>query len=303
MSTVALSTPTAAGRAGRPGFPGTGHRNLHRFLATGVLLVGALYCLLPVLWVFMAATRTREELFSSFSLAPGWNGGLWENLRDLNDYRGGEFWRWAANSVLYAGAGSVLSVLVSAAAGYALAVYRFPGRGAVFSAVLGAVLLPQVALAIPQYLFLSRIGLANTYWSVLLPGVLSPYGIYLMRIYASSAIPSEMVEAARLDGARELRIFRSVALPTLVPGLVTVFLLQFVASWNNFLLPYVMLSDDRKYPMTVGLFTMLNQGANQPALYSLVIAGALLAVLPLVALFLFLQRFWSIDLVSGAVKS
>jgi multiple sugar transport system permease protein len=84
---------------------------------------------------------------------------------------------------------------------------------------------------------------------------------------------------------------------------LTVFLLQFVASWNNFLLPYVMLSDDHKYPMTVGLFTMLDQGANQPALYSLMIPGALLAVLPLVALFLFLQRFWSIDLVSGAVKS
>jgi len=295
-------------RAGTVAEPGTGQARalraarLQRRLATGVLLLGAVYCLLPVVWVLLAATKTRTELFSTFTLSPGLHGGLWQNIRDLSQYRHGEFWQWAANSLLYAGVGSVLSVLVSAMAGYALAKYRFPGRDLLFATVLCAVLLPQVALAIPQYLFLARIGLAGSYWSVLLPGLLSPYGIYLMRVYASAAVPDEMLEAARVDGARELRIFRSIALPTLVPGLVTAFLLQFVASWNNFLLPYVVLSDDRKYPMTVGLFTLLNQGANQPALYSLVVTGSLLAVLPLIVLFLFLQRFWSIDLVSGTVK-
>jgi multiple sugar transport system permease protein len=278
-------------------------RPLPSVLTTGALVLGAVYSLLPVAWVLIAATKTRQELFSTFTLAPGLSGGLWRNLADLAAYRDGEFWQWSANTVLYAGVGSVLSVIVSAAAGFALAKYHFPGRNLIFTMVLGAVLLPQIALAIPQYLLLARLSLTDSYWSVLLPGILSPYGIYLMRIYATAAVPDEMLEAARLDGAGELRLFTRMALPTMVPGLVTAFLLQFVASWNNFLLPYVMLADDRKYPMTVGLYTMLNQGANQPALYSLVITGSLLAVLPLVALFLFLQRFWQIDLVSGAVKS
>jgi multiple sugar transport system permease protein len=299
---VSVAAPARAQASGvpvtKPRAPVAG-----RWLSTAVLLLGALYCLLPVFWVLMAATKTKGELFSTFTLLPGLSGGLWENLRDLNAYRDGEFWQWAGNSLLYAGVGSVASVLVSAAAGFALAKYRFPGRRLIFDLVLGAVLLPQVALAIPQYLLIAQLGWADTYWSVLLPGLLSPYGIYLLRIYAASAIPDEMMEAARLDGASEARIFASVALPTMLPGLVTAFLIQFVASWNNFLLPYVMLADDHKYPMMVGLYTMLNQGANQPALYSLVIVGTLLAILPLIVLFLFLQRFWRIDLVSGGVKS
>ena len=269
---------------------------------TGVLLLGALYCLLPVCWVLIAATKTREELFSTLTLAPGLHGGLWQNLRDLSAYRDGEFWQWALNSVLYAGVGTVLSVAVSASAGFALAKYRFPGRNVIFTVVLGAVLLPQIALAVPQYLLLARLGFADSYASVLLPSILSPYGIYLLRVYAASSVSDEMLEAARMDGAGEFRIFTRLALPVMLPGLITAFLLQFVASWNNFLLPYVMLADDRKYPMTVGLYTMFNQGVAQGALYSLVIAGALVAVLPLVALFLLLQRYWRIDLISGAVK-
>jgi multiple sugar transport system permease protein len=163
--------------------------------------------------------------------------------------------------------------------------------------------MPPIVLAVPQYLLFSKAGLADTYWSVLLPSVVSPYGIYLARIYAAGAIPTDVLEAGRMDGTSEWRLFRSVALPMMAPGLITVFLFQFVAIWNNFLLPYVMLGDDRKFPVTVGLFTLLQQGASAPALYTLVITGALLSVLPLIALFLSLQRFWRLDLLSGAVKS
>ena len=144
--------------------------------------------------------------------------------------------------------------------------------------------------------------MTDTYWSVLLPSILSPYGIYLARIYAAAAVPDSVLEAARTDGAGEGRIFGRVALPMMLPGLVTVFLFQFVAIWNNFLLPFIMLSDDDKFPVTVGLFTLLNQGQTVPALYSVVIIGVLLSIMPLVALFLTLQRYWRLDLVSGAVK-
>jgi multiple sugar transport system permease protein len=265
-----------------------------------VLLIGAAYCLLPVAWVLVAATKSSSELFSTSTFVPG--GALAGNLAELAAYRDGLFWRWAANSALYAGVGAALSAMLSGLSGYALAKYSFPGRTAIFNVMLAGVLVPGVILAVPQYLLLARLGLADTYASVLLPSIVSPFGIYLARVYSAAAVPDAVVEAARTDGAGEFRIFTRVALPMMVPGLVTVFLFQFVGIWNNFLLPYIMLGDDRKFPLTVGLVTMLKQGNAQPALYNLVITGALLSVLPLVALFLALQRYWRIDLMTGAVR-
>jgi multiple sugar transport system permease protein len=269
-------------------------------LPTVVLLTGAAYCLLPIVWVVTASTKSNGELFRTFTLAPG--TALFDNLRDLSQYQSGVYWQWILNTALYAGVGALLSAAVSAISGYTLAKYRFPGRDAVFNVLLAGVLVPAVVLAIPQYLLLARFHLTDTYWSVLLPSVLSPYGIYLARIYAAAAVPDSLVEAARTDGAGDVRIFRSVAVPSMLPGLVTVFLFQFVAIWNNFLLPYIMLTSDDKFPVTVGLYTMLKQGNTTPVLYTLVVTGALLSIAPLVALFLTLQRYWRVDLLSGAVK-
>ncbi|MCX4759570.1 carbohydrate ABC transporter permease [Streptomyces sp. NBC_01275] len=268
---------------------------------TVTLLLGALYCLLPVAWVVIASTKSGSELFSTFTFLPG--TGFADNLKDLNAYRDGVYWKWMGNSALYAGLGALLSTCVSAFSGYALAMYRFRGRETLFNVLLAGVLMPPIILAIPQYLLMAKADLTDSYWSVLLPQILSPYGVYLARIYAAAAVPGDVVEAGRMDGASEWRIFTRIALPMMVPGLVTVFLFQFVAVWNNFLLPYIMLSDDERFPITLGLFTLLEQGANTPALYTLVITGAFLAVIPLVALFLVVQRFWSLDLLSGAVKS
>lgn len=268
--------------------------------ATGVLLLGALYCVLPVLWVLIAASKSADELFSTFTLAPSTH--LLQNLQDLFAYRDGLFLRWAGNTALYAIGGALLSTLVSAAAGYGLAVYDFRGKKLFFNVILAGVLLPAVILAVPQYLLFAQAGLANTYWAVLLPSILNPYGIYLARIYAGASIPREMVEAARTDGAGELRIFTRFAVPMMMPGLVTVFLFQFVGVWNNYMLPYIMLGDDELFPITVGLSTLMNQGASQPAMYTTVITGALVSIIPLIALFLLLQRYWQSDLTGGAVK-
>lgn len=270
-------------------------------LATGVLLVGALYCLIPVVWVVMAASKAPSELFSTFTYAP--STSLWTNITDLSSYRDGLFWRWMVNTALYAGLGAALSTGVSAMAGYALAKYRFRGRTALFNILLAGVLVPGVILAVPQYLLFAKLDLTNTYWSVLLPSIISPYGIYLARIYVSASVPDEVLEAARTDGARDGRVFSAIVVPMMVPGLVTIFLFQFVAIWNNFLLPYVMLGDDRLFPVTVGLSSLLHQGAQAPSMYALVVTGALLSILPLLALFLMLQRFWQVDLAAGAVKS
>jgi multiple sugar transport system permease protein len=269
--------------------------------ATGMLMLGALYCLLPVGWVLIASSKSRAELFSQNALRPG--TGLLDNIRELSAYRDGIFWHWMLNTALYAGAGALLATAVAAISGYALAIYRFRGRSLIFNILIGGILVPSVVLAIPQYLLLSKAGLANTYWAVLLPGILSPYSIYLARIYAAAAIPSTLLDAGRIDGAGEMRMFGKVSLPLMIPGLVTVFLFQFVAIWNNFLLPFIMLADDTKFPLTVGLYTLLVTGANEPSLYTLVITGSALSIIPLVALFLTMQRYWRTDLSSGAVKS
>ncbi len=271
------------------------------YLSTGILIIGALYCLFPVIWVVAAATKGSDELFSTFTFAPSVH--LWSNIVELTAYRDGVFWRWMLNTALYAGVGALLSTWVSALSGYVLAKYDFPGKNGVFKVLLMGVLVPGVILAIPQYLMLAQLGLTNTYWSVLLPQIISPYGIYLARIYAAASVPGDVIEAARTEGAKEMYIFNRIALPMMLPGLVTIFLFQFVAIWNNFMLPYIMLGDDTLFPLTVGLNGLLNQGATAPALYTLVLAGALLSIIPLVIMFLFLQRYWRVDLAAGAVKA
>ena len=271
------------------------------FTPTAILVLGAVYCLLPVTWVLIASTKSNADLFNTFTFAPG--GALFDNVAGLSTYRGGIFWRWLSNTALYAGLGALLSAALSGLTGYTLAKFRFPGRTVIFNVLLAGVLVPGIALAIPQYLVMAKFGLTDSYLSVLLPSIISPYGMYLARIYAAAAVPDSLIEAARTDGAGELRIFWRVAVPVMRPGLLTIFLFQFVAIWNNFLLPYIMLGDDRKFPVTVGLYSMLNLGNTLPALYTFVITGALLSILPLIALFLSLQRYWRVDLVAGAVKA
>ncbi|MFI9489888.1 carbohydrate ABC transporter permease [Promicromonospora sp. NPDC052451] len=286
----------------RPTAPVTTSRRRPGFspAATLVLLAGAVYCLVPVAWVVIAASKSPRELFTSFSFLPG--SGLADNLVDLATYGGGVFWQWGANSLVYAGVGAVASTVVSAMAGYALAKFRFRGSETLFAAILAGVLVPGIVLAIPQYLLLAQLGLAGTMWSVLLPSVINPFGIFLCRVFAQAAVPTETLEAARLDGAGEVRVFTTIVLPMMAQGLVTVFLLQFVGIWNNFLLPFIMLSDQRLYPITLGLYTFLSRGAGDSDLYPLVITGSAVSVVPLIVMVLLLQRFWRADLLAGGLK-
>ncbi|MBB2976505.1 multiple sugar transport system permease protein [Microbacterium endophyticum] len=275
-------------------------RTRTRIVPTIVLLLGALYTLIPIIWVISASTKTSGELFTTFSFLPG--TGFIDNIIDLSTFNNGQYWLWGLNSLIYAGGGALISTLVSASAGYALARFQFRGRALIFTILLAGVLLPQITLAIPQYFLMTNLGLANTYWSVLLPSIINPFGIYLACIYAQGSVPEETIEAARIDGASEFRVFRSLALPMMLPGLVTVFMLQFIGIWNNFLLPFIMLSDESMFPLTTGLYLLLNRGTGTPVLYTLAITGALISIIPLVAMMLFLQRYWRLDLLSGSLK-
>ncbi|MBN9605225.1 MAG: carbohydrate ABC transporter permease [Actinomycetales bacterium] len=289
--TAVTTAPHAAGPRRRPGA---------RVIPTIILLLGALYTLFPVFWVVMASTKTSGELFSTFGLVPG--TGFFDNLVALSVFEDGKYWKWALNSLIYAGGGALLSTLVSAMAGFALARYRFRGRGVLFTVLFAGVLLPGITLAIPQYFLISALGIANTHWAVLLPSIINPFGIYLATIYAQGSVPEETLEAARIDGASEWRNFRAIAFPMMLPGLVTVFMLQFIGIWNNFLLPFIMLSDETKFPLTTGLYLLLNRGTGTPVLYTYAIMGALLSIIPLVTLMLLLQRYWKLELLSGSLK-
>jgi multiple sugar transport system permease protein len=267
---------------------------------TLVLLGAAAYFLLPVVWVAFSATKSTGELFTTPSFAAGAN--LADNLVELFRYEEGRFSLWLANSFLYSVAGAALSTLFSAGAGYALAVYQFPGKRAIMVGLVGGVLLPGITLTIPQYMLFAQLGLTNTYWAVLIPVSITPFGIYLAYVFARASVPQEMVEAARVDGSGEWRSFRSIGLPLLVPGLVTIFLLQFIGAWNNFLLPYIMLDEPDLFPITVAMYLMLHRGGSEPVLYSLAVAGSAVAIVPVIAFVLILQRFWRLDLVSGSIK-
>lgn len=271
-------------------------------VVTGVLVVAALYFLAPVYWVVVASTKSTADLFATNGFAFASNFRLWENLSQVLSYDGGIFVRWFGNSLLYAGVGALLATYIAAAGGYALAKYKFKGSNLVFGIILGGVLVPGTATALPLFLLFSQMGLANTYWSVLLPSLVSPFGLFLCRIYAQATVDPALLEAARLDGAGEIRIFHTVGLRMLTPALVTVFLFQLVGVWNNYFLPLVMLSDTRLYPITLGLNNWLSQVNRLPEFYQLTTGGVLLSIIPLAIAMVVLQRFWRGGLTEGSVK-
>ncbi|MBT0567070.1 carbohydrate ABC transporter permease [Williamsia sp. CHRR-6] len=266
-----------------------------------ILIIGALYSVLPLVWLATAATKSTQDFSTTSAFEFGeWNLG--HNIGALFTEEDGIFWEWIRNSLLYAGLGAAVGSLICAACGYALAKIPFPGRSLLFGLTLTGVLVPTTALAMPLYLLASELRMVNTFWAVFIPLLTNPFGVYLARVYAEASVPDEIIEAARIDGSSELRTFVRIAMPMMRPGIVTVFLFQFVAIWNNFFLPLVMLTDQHLFPMSLGLFQWSNRTVQFPQYNSLVVTGSLLAVIPLIVAFIVLQRQWRPGLAAGAVK-
>ncbi|MEU4362329.1 carbohydrate ABC transporter permease [Promicromonospora sp. NPDC023987] len=308
MSTnVLLNAPTVRTRRPRPRLQPrrTSHARPTRSVLLTVLtaLVG-IYALVPLVWLVFNATKTQPDLFSSFGLWFSGDFALWDNIVGVVTYDGGVFLRWFGNTLLYVVAGAGGATLLALLGGYGLAKFNFAGKRAVFAVVIGAVAVPGTALAVPTFLMFANMGLTNTPWSVIIPSLISPFGLYLMWTFAADAVPDEIMEAARIDGAGEARTFFQVALPMLAPGIVTVLLFTVVATWNNYFLPLIMLRDPDWYPLTLGLNAWNEQAttAGGEAIFNLVITGSLLTILPLIAVFLLLQRYWQSGLAAGSVK-
>ncbi|MFE7709188.1 carbohydrate ABC transporter permease [Streptomyces sp. NPDC057486] len=291
----ALRTPHAKSAGGRP------RRSVLLTVLTGLMLV---YALVPLVWLAINATKTQQGLLHSFGLWFDDDFALWSNIGDTLTYDDGVFVRWLLNTLLYVVAGAGGATFLAVLGGYALAKFDFPGKRAIFAVVIGAVAVPGTALAVPTFLMFSQMGLTNTPWAVIIPSLISPFGLYLMWVFAADAIPVELLEAARIDGASELRTFFTVSLPLLAPGIVTVLLFTMVATWNNYFLPLIMIKDPDWYPLTLGLSSWNDQAstAGGEPVFNLVITGSLLTIVPLIAAFLLLQRHWQSGLAAGSVK-
>jgi multiple sugar transport system permease protein len=290
--------------------PPTRHRRSLAQRRSSVLTLGMLalliYFLLPLFWLFVASTKTTSDLFSSFGLWFAGDFSLLSNIHDTFTQNDGVFGRWMLNTVFYSVVSAGGAAFLAALGGYGFAKYRFLGNNVLFALVLGSIMVPTTALAIPTYLLFSEVGLVNTPWAIILPSLVSPFGLYLMRIYAQDAVPDSLIEAGRIDGAGEMRIFFALALRSLAPGIVTVLLFTLVATWNNYFLPLIMLNDPDLYPVTVGLASWAAQAVggsgSNAELLALVVTGSMLSIVPLIAAFLLLQRYWQSGLSAGGVK-
>lgn len=270
-------------------------------VVTVIMIIVAAYFLIPVLWLVIASTKSTGDLFSTPGFAfADWH--LWDNLANLSSYDGGIFWRWSLNSIIYSVIGSAFTTLVCAATGYALAVYRFRGRATLIATVLGSLLVPGSVIAQPTYVLLVQMGLDNTYLGLLLPALCYPFGVLLCFIYAQGSVPIDLIEAARLDGAGELRIFVTIGLRLMSTGMVTVLLFAFLGSWNSYILPLLVLTDSSLMPLTVGLAGWNQSSITIPGLQILTVVGSLVSVIPIAIVFLSLQRFWRAGLTAGSVR-
>jgi multiple sugar transport system permease protein len=279
-------------------------RRLKVGTGTALLLLAAVYVMAPIYWLLISSTKSTTQLFSTSAFLPPGHLSLGSNLSTLLSFEDGAFKEWFVNSIVYATVTAVLATGVSSLCGYALAKFRFRMRRPLFGLVVGSLMVPSTALVVPIFMLENFLHLTNSYQGVILPLLVYPFGVYFMSVYSLDAVPDMLLDAARMDGAAELSIFWRVARPLLMPGMVTLFLLSFIGTWNNYFLPFVLLGSTTRFPLTVGLSTWASElhlaGASQP-LYPELVLGSLISVLPMLILFPFLQKYIARGLTLGAI--
>ena len=260
-----------------------------------LLVVGSLFALGPLAWMLSVSFMAPGEA-SAFPppLLP--KAATWANYHELFERAG--MGRYLFNSLAIATAVTMLSLAFNLTAGYAFAKLRFAGRERIFKTLLGALVIPAQVTMIPLFLIMKWMGLVNSYGGVIVPAMAGVFGIFLVRQYAQS-IPDELLEAARIDGASELRIFTTIVLPLLKPIIVTLAIFTFLASWNDFMWPLIVLSDQAWQTAPVALATLSREHVQDN---ELMMAGSVVTTLPVLILFLALQRHYIEGLLLGSVK-
>jgi multiple sugar transport system permease protein len=289
-----------------------------RLLARGVrfviLAAFAVFFVVPLIWLTLAPTKSDQALVTSGPFVFGSLHNLvvaWDHLDAFSNHI---YRAWMGNSLVYAFGATAIVLVTAIPAGYGLALSHFPGRRLVLTLTLVVMIMPAAALVLPIFLELDALHLIGTALSVILPFAFFPFGVYLAYIYYATAIPRELLDAARIDGCGEWSTFRHIALPLAKPVVALVFFFSFVSDWNNFFLPYAVLADSKQYPIQVGLSDLLSStpsfnpasggGGQQVNIFRPELAlAALLAVIPVAIVFLMSQRALVRGLVTGAVKS
>jgi len=274
---------------------------------TACCVLFAVFTLVPVAWIIFNATKTQANIFGTFGFWFARPFEFFHNFRMLfeNVDDDGTYIQWFGNTALYAVLGGGGATALAAFAGYGFAMFRFRGSKVLFYIIIGSLLVPIGAITLPLYLVYAKAHLINSIWGLILPSMVSPVGVYLMRTYIGLSVPRELVDAARIDGAGEARIFFKIALPLMVPGLMTVLLLSVVGVWNNYFLPLIIFSDNNKFPLTVGmgLWSQHATTSGDQNLYPLIVMGGLVTIAPLIILFLILQRYWRSGMLLGSIAN
>lgn len=268
---------------------------LQKLLINGLLILGALLTLFPLLWMLsvslmpaMDATQTPPPLFPDQPTL--------EHYRLL--FQRLNLGRYLLNSVGVASAVTVFSLLFNSMAGYAFAKLHFPGRQKIFSALLASMVLPAQVAMLPLFLMLKNLGWVNSYTGLIVPGMASIFGIFLIRQYALT-LPDSLLDAARVDGAGEFQVYFWVVLPLLKPILVTLAIFTFLGCWNDFMWPLILLADQDLYTLPVALANLLGEHVQDT---ELMMAGSVLTIAPVLLLFLLLQKYYIEGLMLGGVK-
>ncbi|WP_424952446.1 carbohydrate ABC transporter permease [Deinococcus sp.] len=281
-------------------------------LRLAVLLSFALFFVLPLLWLVFAPSKDNQALVFANPLSFGSFSGFAHAWTNLTSFNGGQIFVWMRNSLLYVAAGLLIAVAVCIPAGFALANPNFALRRPILIVTLIAMIMPGAASVLPLFLEINALHLLNTPLGVILPAGFFPFGVYLAFIYFATSLPRDLLSAARVDGCSEWQLFRYVAMPLAQPAVALVAFFAFTANWNNFFLPYVVLTDDRLYNLPVGLAALINGtaalnpanvGGDLPIKRPEVALAALLIVLPIALVFLFSQRYVQAGLLTGAEKS
>ncbi|KRC60565.1 ABC transporter permease [Agromyces sp. Root81] len=270
-------------------------RRTRSLVLTTVIAAGSIVMILPFYWLIIATTYPSSEIFSSPpNLLPG--PAFFDNLSGLLTET--LFGRAIGNSVLVASVYTVLGLVVCTAAGYAFAKFEFRGRGVLFGAVLVTLALPSQVTLVPLFQIMVTLGWLDTYQALILPSLAMPFGIFLMR-QTMLAVPDELLQAARVDGAGEFRVFSRIVLPTVRPAIAALAIFLFLGQWNEFVYPLVVLRTPESFTIPVSLASLQGIGTTD---YGQLMTGTLLSVLPILVLFLFLQRHFVAGILAGAVK-
>jgi len=306
---AAIRVPAHGARRPRPRRPRRPARAAGQILPGLLLTAFGVFFVLPLIWLLLAATKTDAQLVQDNPLSFGSWHALRQNWDALTSFQGDAILLWLRNSALYAFLALVITLVTGIPAGYALAMTEFRGRRALLVTTLVVMLMPATTLVVPLFLEINAVHLVGSLWSVVLPFSFYPFGVFLTYIYFSTALPRDLLAAARIDGCTEFGAFRRIALPLAAPIIALVGFFSFVANWTNYFLPYVMLPESNQYPVQVGLGLLLtdvpqfNPTAGTAAVLRPELALAtLLAISPVLIVFLFAQRYLVSGLLAGATK-